>query len=281
VDENGTVTAHAYGTADITATSGDEQFSDTCTVEVVSRSAESVSLNKQEVTLKKGEEEKKSDLDSVFIDCGFKSAEEAKKFISIGDTIAFADEAVPLLGTKIASPYLDNKASVLALIFAFESVLSENDVYFVLSVGEETGYRGAKFAAQEIKPDFAFVVDVGFAYSPELDPTKCIEMGKGPSVSFSDTLSRSLTKWVINVADNQKIPLQMICEPGGTGTNATALQLQNDGIPSCVISIPLKNMHTSSEIVDEEDIIKTAKLLSTLASQDKFPVQKVILIERL
>ncbi len=230
--------------------------------------------------LNKESDGKKSSLDSVYIDCGFASDEEAKKIVSVGDMVAFCDDPIPLLGSKIACPYWDNKASAIALILAFESILAENDVYFVLSVGEETSYRGAKFAASAIQPDFAFVVDVGFALSPELDPTKCILMGKGPSVSFSDTLSRSLTKWVIKVAEEKEIPLQVICEPGGTGTNATALQLQNKGIPSCVISIPLKNMHTSSEIVDKNDILKTAELLSALCSEKDFPCREVVLVER-
>lgn len=230
--------------------------------------------------LKKSSSDAKITLNDIFIDCGFASDEEAKKTVSVGDVISFSENAVPLLGTKITSPYLDNKASVAALILAFESVVSENDVFFVLSVGEESGYRGAKFAAKTIQPDLALVVDVGFAYSPELDITKCIKIGKGPSVSFSDTLSRKLTKWVIDVANDKEIPLQVICEPGGTGTNATALQLQNSGIPSCVISIPLKNMHTNSEIVDVNDVKKTAELLSALVSENEIPCREVILVER-
>ncbi len=230
--------------------------------------------------LKKSSQDEKLTIESVYIDCGFASDKEAKRSVSVGDAVAFSDDAAVLSGTKIVSPYLDNKASIAALLLAYENIFCDNDVYFVFSVGEETGFRGIKLATKNIQPDLAIVVDVGFALSPELDKTKCIKTGEGPSVSFTDTLSREMTKWVINTAGRKNLSLQIICEPGGTGTNATALQLQNAGIPSCVISIPLRNMHTNSEIVDECDIVKTAELLSALVSENSFPCQEVVLVER-
>ncbi len=230
--------------------------------------------------LKGDVEKKKISTKDIFIDCGFSSKEEAEKYVSAGDLILFRDTTEKLSFGKIVSSSLDNKASVVALMLTFEKIYSEHDIYFVLSVGEETSYRGAKFAADQIKPDLAIVVDVGFALSPELDFTKCMEMGKGAAVSYTDTLSREMTNWVICTANKHNLPLQIVCEPGGTGTNATALQLRNGGIPSVVISIPLKNMHTSSEIVKESDIEETAKLLCALAKESDFPCQEVVLVER-
>ena len=224
-------------------------------------------------------EDEKSDL-QIYIDCGFSSKKEAEKLISLGDSIMFSDPCERLLNGKIVSPYLDNRASIAALLLSYENAISEHDLYYVFSVGEETTFRGAKYAADAIKPDIALVVDVGFALSPELDKTKCIKMGKGPSISYTDTLSYDMSEWVKLIAEKNSLDLQLICEAGGTGTNATSLQLQNSGVPSCVISIPLKNMHTNSEIVDESDIEKTADLLCAIVKEKNFPCQEVILVER-
>ena len=122
------------------------------------------------------------------------------------------------------------------------------------------------------------MVDAGFAQTKGLDSDRCIRMHYGPSVSIADTLSLKLAKWVIRCAGQNEIALQTVVEPGGTGTSATALQMRLGGIPCALISIPLKYMHTPSEIVSIKDIDSTAKLLCTLLEQDH--LEEVFPLER-
>ena len=149
------------------------------------------------------------------------------------------------------------------------------NLIFLLSAGEETLSFGVKKFLSCHQVDAAIIIDAGFAYSEGLDRTRCILSGGGPSVSVTDTLSEDMTNWVISEAKDNKIPLQIICEPGGTGTSATAVQIQNNGIPSAVVSIPIFNMHTTSEIVSMADVKATVELLKALS--DSVSLQEVVI----
>ena len=228
--------------------------------------------------MKKKDAETKITLSEIYLDCGFSSKSEAQRHIMIGSTVSFAAPANALLNRRICAPSLDNKAAVIALLLTFEKLNSKHNVFFLLSMGEETTSRGVKSAHFQRKIDLALVVDAGFSFTKGLDPDKCILMDQGPSISIADTLSRSVSSWVIQTASKTKCSLQTVVEPGGTGTSATALQLRESGIPCGVISIPLKYMHTQSEIVSEKDIELTADLLCTLAEQDDIPFGEVKIV---
>ncbi len=222
----------------------------------------------------------KFNVEQVYLDTGMLSKKKLKGMVSIGDPIMFAAEPVKLSDGKISGRGFDNKASVAAGLLAFEKVVNcENDVYLLLSVGEETTSRGVRKICRDIDLDAAFVVDVGFAFREGLDRTSCILMDHGPSVSYTDTLSRKMSNWACYVAKREGIPFQVIAEPGGTGTSATAIQLENGGIPSVVISIPLLNMHTPGEIVSENDIKNTANLLLAIVHDCEIPQKEVILFD--
>jgi endoglucanase len=216
----------------------------------------------------KKEKKEKLSIEDVFLDVGSSSKNETSQFISCGDPIRFYQKPKLLLGDKICSPSLDNKVSIAAILHAIsEFNAPENDLYFLLSVGEESTSRGVRFSVKDIEPDVCYVLDAGFAMADGLDQTHCIECGMGPSVSFTDTLSTKTSKEVYQLAIEENIPIQRIAEPGGTGTSATAIQLENQGIPTAVISIPVFNMHTPSEIVKMSDIIETAKLIVSLGNK--------------
>ncbi len=228
--------------------------------------------------LKKTDPKEKLTLEDVYLDCGFASKEEAAKHVEIGSPVSFASPCAKLLGDCITAPSLDNKAAVAALLLASENVHSPHNLSFVFTMGEETTSRGVKSADFICKPDLALVVDAGFGYTKGLDEDKCIKMHVGPSVSIADTLSRSASQWIIDTAKKENFPLQVVVEPGGTGTSASALQLRANGIPCALISIPLKYMHTPSEVVSEGDIEKTSQLLCTLLEQKEIPFGEVNLI---
>ena len=228
--------------------------------------------------LKKSENDIKISLDDIYLDCGFASKEEANKHVEIGSSVSFASRCKRLLGDCITAPSLDNKAAVAALLLTAENVVSPHNISFMFSMGEETTSRGVKSTVFEKTPDLALVVDAGFGYAKGLDEDKCIKMNAGPSVSIADTLSGKVPGWVIDVAKQENVPLQIVVEPGGTGTSATALQMRENGIPCGLISIPLKYMHTPSEMVTEGDITKTCDLLCALLSQDEIPFGEVNLV---
>ncbi len=220
----------------------------------------------------------KKEEEGIYLDCGFASKKEAFESVSPGDSITYASDLIVQDGAFIGHG-LDNKASVIALLLALEKVSSPHNLHFLFSTGEETGKRGICCADFPCKMDLAFVFDVGFGLSADLDETKCIQMGKGPSVSLTDTLSRTCEDWVIKIAQSASTPLQTVCEPGGTGTNATALQLLQGGIPTAVISLPLRYMHTASETVLEKDIFYTADLVCAIAEAEQLPQLEVSYLE--
>lgn len=203
----------------------------------------------------------------IYFDSGVTTKKQLESMIQIGDPMVFASKPLPLQNGVITSPALDNLAGVLAVIECLETFTeSKNHVDFLLSAGEETLSSGVRYAVHNHSYDLAIVIDAGFALAPGLDATRCIIMGKGPSISFSDTLSVGLSKSIDRIANRHSIALQRIAEPGGTGTSATALQIANGGIPCAVLSIPVSNMHTPAETVKIDDIHKTVSLLHIICN---------------
>ncbi len=225
--------------------------------------------------LLKNKSKEKLTLADIYLDCGFASKKEAEKHIKIGSPISFSAPCIKLLGDKICAPFLDNKAAVITLLLASSKVKSPHNLYFFFSLGEETTSRGVKTAKLPAKFDVALVTDAGFAFSKGLDKNKCIFMDAGPSVSIADTLSRDVASWIMDIAEKEALQHQIIVEPGGTGTSATAIQMRAEGIPCGLISIPIKYMHTQSEMVSERDIELTCELLCELLKQNIIPFEEV------
>ncbi len=213
-----------------------------------------------------GDEKKVSE---IYFDTGITSKKRLEGMIHIGDPVVFASKPLPMQNNVITAPGLDNLAGVLAMIECLETLHDpKNHVDFLISAGEETLSSGVRFAVKNQSYDCAIITDAGFAKGPGLDSTKCIEMGKGPSVSFTDTLCVTMSKSICSIACQHSLPLQCVAEPGGTGTSATALQISNGGIPCAVLSIPVSNMHTPAETVNTNDIRQTAFLLNAICNAD-------------
>ncbi|MCX7921791.1 MAG: M42 family metallopeptidase [Clostridia bacterium] len=202
--------------------------------------------------------------DELSIDTGMK-AEEVKKYISVGDIITLMSEPVALNEYRLSSKSLDNKAGVVALLGIMKelSVLKhQSDIYFVATTQEETELTGAITTAYKIQPDIAIVVDVCHGDMPEAPKDEIYTLGKGPSVGVGPILHSKLSKKIIDIAKEQGIPYQIDVEPGDTGTEAWATQVSRNGIPTALISIPLRYMHTAVETIDIRDINNTARLIA-------------------
>lgn len=222
-----------------------------------------------------GEDERKdfreiSPIDKLFIDVGMKNKKEAEKHIKIGDVGVFY-RGFNDLGNRFISKALDDRIGCVVLFETIKKVKeSLNDLYFVFTVQEELGLRGARTSAYGIEPDYAIAIDVtGTGDTPE--STKIpMELGKGTCIKVKDAAmisSRYVREKLIEIAEKKKIPYQLEILMMGT-TDAAVIQLNKEGVPSCVLSVPTRYIHSPSELADYSDVQATIDLLYAF-SQEK------------
>lgn len=194
--------------------------------------------------------------EELFVDVGL-SADVAKTRIPIGTRVSFRSIFSKLQNTCVTSNALDNRAGVAAVLGSLHLLKGKElpcTVRVLFSVGEELGCRGAVSGTFESDADFAIVTDVSFAYTPYEKRTSCGEMGKGAMLGIAPTLSYGMTKVLLDIAKRKNIPHQNEVMGGKTGTDADVIGTIRAGIPTALLSIPLKYMHTPVEVVDINDI---------------------------
>ena len=140
-------------------------------------------------------------------------------------------------------------------------------IHAVATSQEEIGLRGAQTSSFEVNPDFAIAVDVTFAtdhpqMSDVIKRENLIKLGGGPVLSRGPNMNPKLFELIVKTAKENKIPLQINAEPRGTGTDANAIQLCRSGVPTCLVSIPLRYMHSPCELVSLKDLNNCIKLIS-------------------
>jgi endoglucanase len=202
------------------------------------------------------------------IDIGL-SKDEVRKYVSIGDIITVKRKLMELKNNRVSGKALDDRAGIAVLyecIKELSNIDHEADIYFVTTVQEEVSMAGALTSCYSINPDIGIAVDVGFGTTPELTKSNSIELGKGPGITLGGNIHPNLRKKLVETANEYNIPYQMEITPGPTGTDARAMQITREGIPSLVVSIPLRYMHTSVEVIDMQDIKNTGKLLAFFIS---------------
>ena len=210
------------------------------------------------------EQNKAIKMEDMTIDIGYPK-EKVEELVSIGDPITIRRNVKDLLGKRIAGKALDDRAGVAALyecMKELEKIHHEADIYFVTTVQEEVSMAGALVSSYSINPDIGIAIDVGFGATPELPKSSTIELGKGPGITLGGNIHPNLRKKLVSIAKEYNIPNQVEISPGPTGTDARAMQITRDGIPSLLLSIPLRYMHTSVELLDMDDICNTGKLLA-------------------
>lgn len=210
-------------------------------------------------------------MEDMTIDVGL-SKEGVLEKISIGDTITINREFIHLQNNRIAGKAIDDRAGTTVLLQCMKELNNMNhdaDVYFVSTVQEEVSMAGALTSAYNINPDIGIAVDVGFGTTPELKKSDSIELGKGPGITLGGNIHPGLRKKLIQVAKEYNISHQMEINAGPTGTDARAMQITREGIPCLVLSVPLRYMHTSVEVIDMVDIENSGKLLAFFISAIK------------
>jgi putative aminopeptidase FrvX len=226
------------------------------------------------------DKEQQPKVENLFLDCGARNKKEAEDLgIHIGSVVTYAEGFDEVsYGNYIARAF-DNRIGGF-MIAEVARLLKENKkslpyaLYVVNAVQEEIGLRGAEMIARRIKPDIAIITDVTHdSTTPMIN--KMIEgdcaCGKGPALVYGPAVHNKLLAVIEKVAENNKIPLQLRAVSRSTGTDTDSFAYANDGCPSALISIPLRYMHTTVEMLNRNDVENTIKLMyeSVLALSPK------------
>jgi tetrahedral aminopeptidase len=201
---------------------------------------------------------------NLFIDTGLLPG-KVVELVRVGDLVSFTQPPVELSGETLAGHSLDNRASVAALTVCLEELQARPqawDVWAVASAQEEVGAKGAAGSAFELHPDMAIVVDVTFAKGPGASDWLTFPLGKGPTIAMGPNIHPALYKTMKELADRLEIPYALEYTPTQSGTDAWATQVAAEGIPTLVVGIPLRYMHTPVEVVAIKDIQRAGRLLA-------------------
>ncbi|MFK7757308.1 MAG: M42 family metallopeptidase [Flavobacteriales bacterium] len=214
--------------------------------------------------------EKPPELDNIFLDCGCSSQEEVEKLgIHVGCVVTFEDEFMELNNRWYVGRALDNRMGGF-MIAQVARLLKENkktlpfSLYVVNAVQEEIGLRGAQMIAETIEPDVAIVTDVCHdTNTPMINKIQQGDFkgGKGPVLTYGPAVQNNLLKHVITTAEKKKIDFQRAAASRSTGTDTDAFAYSNKGVASCLISLPLKYMHTTVESAHKDDVESVIKLM--------------------
>jgi putative aminopeptidase FrvX len=222
------------------------------------------------IHLREAGKEETPSMKNIFIDVGAKNKKEVQKLgIDIGCVITYEDEFMVLNENFFVGRALDNRIGGF-MIAEVARLLSENKkklpfgLYIVNAVQEEVGLRGATMIAESIRPNVAIVTDVSHDTStPGIN--KHVEgdykLGDGPIVTFAPSVHNKLLHFVMDVAEKKKINLQREAASRATGTDTDAFSISAGGIPSVLVSLPLRYMHTTVEMVHKRDVEDVIRLI--------------------
>jgi putative aminopeptidase FrvX len=209
---------------------------------------------------------------NLHVDIGAKDGDEARSLVSPGDQAVIAAEPLELPNGRVASRALDNRLGVFVAIEVARRVKeaggNAGPVCGVAAVQEEIGAHGARVMAYGLEPDLAVVVDVTHATdAPGVEPGELGDhgLGSGPVITRGAIVNRAIVDLLDEVAEKEGIECTTEAAGRGTGTDADVVHLSRTGVPTAVVSIPLRYMHSPVEMVDLADVEATIKLLTALA----------------
>ena len=233
-------------------------------------------------TRKSGKEETPK-LDNIFIDIGAKDKKGVEELgVHVGCVITYPDQFHILNENKFVCRAIDNRAGGF-MIAEVARLLKENKkelpfgLYITNSVQEEVGLRGAEMITQTIQPDLAIVTDVCHDTTTPMINKKeqgHTKIGDGPVVSYAPAVHNKLRERILDTAEAKEIPFQRLASSRFTGTDTDAFAYSNGGVASALISLPLRYMHTTVEMVQKEDVENVIRLiyetLLTIKPEDSF-----------
>ncbi len=205
----------------------------------------------------------------LLIDTGYEK-DKLSELVRLGTPVGFAPKYTELANGKLAGKGFDDKACAACAVEGISRVLREElagDIYLMLSSREETGMiGGAAVGAHSIDPDYAMVIDVNLGKTPDTPKSETVEMGGGASLLLCPVTDRKMTRMLEKEASGKEIKTQICISGGGTGTNTPAINLAREGIPTVDVGLPLKSMHTCTEVLDMADAESVAALVAHFIS---------------
>ncbi|HEX4116381.1 MAG TPA: M42 family peptidase [Solirubrobacteraceae bacterium] len=231
-------------------------------------------IGKKPIHLLRDEERKKvAEVRELHIDIGAKDGAQARELVRVGDVAVIDGDPLELPNGRIASRALDNRLGSFVALEAARLVAeaggaSDWELVAVAAAQEETTFGGSRTSAFSLQPDAAIVVDVSHATdAPGIDVKESgkHELGSGPVLSRGSTLNPRLSELLYDTAEKEKIAFTVEAIGRNTGTDADAVHLSRGGVPTALVSIPLRYMHSPVELVQLEDVHAAAALLAATA----------------
>ncbi len=219
--------------------------------------------------LSDGKAEKVEPVEEMYVDLGLSRA-QAEEMVRPGDAVLLHVEPRQMLGARVTAAGLDNRAGVAVLLRCAQLLGGKPlscGVTFLFSSREEIGCEGARVAAYQVQPSQAVVVDVSFARQPGVPPQKSGSMGAGMMIGTAPSLDACVTSRLIALCKEHGWDYQMEVMGGRTGTNADVIGITRAGVPTGLISVPLRYMHTTAETIDCKDAEYTAQLLAAYVQE--------------
>jgi putative aminopeptidase FrvX len=208
--------------------------------------------------------EKPVAMEHLLVDTGL-PPEEVARLVRPGDLIAFAQPPLELAGETVSGHTLDNRVSVAAVTLCLDELRHTStawDVWAVASVQEEVVLGGAFTSPFEIRPDIAIAIDTTWARGPGDSDFRTFPLGEGPVLGWGPVIHPAIFEAMQALAKELEIPTAMEPMPDHSSTDADAMQIVAEGIPTMVMNIPIRYMHTPVELVALKDIRRTAHLLA-------------------
>jgi len=219
--------------------------------------------------LREEERKKVAEIREMHIDIGARDGEEARELVRIGDVAVIDAQPTPLPNGRITSRALDNRLGSYVALQAARLVAEagggEWELAAVAAVQEETTFGGSRTSAFALAPDAAIVIDVTHATdAPGIDVKESGKhpLGSGPVISRGSTLNHAVFELLFETAEAEQIPFTLEASAGATGTDADAVHLSRGGVPTGLVSIPLRYMHSPVELVQLEDVENAAALVA-------------------
>jgi len=212
------------------------------------------------------EEERKKAVpwDKLFVDVGL-PAEEVQQLVTVGDLISIRREMAELKNRRVAGKAMDDRACVAAVTLALEQLAGVRhawDVFAVATVQEETGLKGALTTAYGVAPDAAIALDVTFGKHPGVSEWSAVPLGEGPTIGIGPNCHPGLVARLKEVAEAHEVPYHVEPIPGRSGTDAWAIQVTREGVPTALVGIPLRYMHQPVETLAVQDVERAGRLLA-------------------
>jgi len=220
---------------------------------------------------KHGDQERTIALEDLYLDTG-RPEREVRRRVSIGDMVTLRQPPIELLGDRLAAPGMDDRAGVVVMLRTLELLRANRpawDVVAVATVEEEFGLYclGARTATENLTPDLGIAIDVSHGDMPGAREGDTVPLGSGPALGIGGNIHPGVLEDLKRSAKSLSLPYRIEACPMSSGTDAMDIQIASQGVPTAVVGIPCRYMHTGVETVEPRDVDRCAHLLAHYLAQ--------------